>query len=102
MAIDTSCCAALSGLLALVILNPGLTPWAFLLDPFGVLSFAPGTNEASGRHWHAATFSGGQENQVHSPIYFLHYPSSEEVSLSQFRPKLAGVEELKCIDPQLA
>jgi len=22
-------------------LNPGLTPWAFLLDPFGVLGFAP-------------------------------------------------------------
>ena len=33
-------------------------PWAFLLDPFGVMSLAPETNEAGGRHWHAATFSG--------------------------------------------
>ena len=34
-------CAALSGLCATLTLNPGLTPWAILLDPFGVPSFAP-------------------------------------------------------------
>ena len=36
---ESSSCAALSGLLAIVMRNPGLTPWAFLLDPFGVPSF---------------------------------------------------------------
>jgi len=25
-------------------LNPGLAPWAVLLDPFGVLGFAPETS----------------------------------------------------------
>ena len=58
----------------MVILNPGLTPWAFLLDPFRVLSFAPETNEARGRHWHAASLSGGQGNQVHSSIIIFHFP----------------------------
>ena len=28
-------CAALSGLLAILTVNPGLTPWAFLSRPFG-------------------------------------------------------------------
>src|SRR6185436_2557208 len=37
-------CAALSGLCATLTLNPGLTPWAILLDPFGVPSFAPETS----------------------------------------------------------
>src|ERR1043166_6912712 len=37
-------CAALSGLSAIWTLNPGLTPWAVLLDPFGVLGFAPETS----------------------------------------------------------
>ena len=36
--------AALSGLSTIWILNPGLAPWAVLLDPFGVLGFAPETN----------------------------------------------------------
>src|SRR5256885_12684863 len=36
-------CAALSGLSAIWTLNPGLAPWAVLLDPFGVLGFAPET-----------------------------------------------------------
>jgi len=27
-------------------LNPGLAPWAVLLDPFGVLGFAPETSQA--------------------------------------------------------
>src|SRR5437867_11077964 len=35
---EQSVCAALSGLPAMRTLNPGLTPWADLLDPFGVLS----------------------------------------------------------------
>src|SRR5947208_16798252 len=35
--------AALSGLSAIWTLNPGLAPWAVLLDPFGVLGFAPET-----------------------------------------------------------
>src|SRR5438046_8032377 len=35
--------AALSGLSAIWPLNPGLAPWAVLLDPFGVLGFAPET-----------------------------------------------------------
>src|SRR5437773_9095379 len=37
-------CAALSGLSAIWTLNPGLAPWAVLLDPFGVLGFAPETS----------------------------------------------------------
>jgi len=37
-------CAALSGLSAIWTLNPGLAPWAVLLDPFRVLGFAPETN----------------------------------------------------------
>src|SRR5207249_7418945 len=36
-------CAALSGLSAIWTLNPGLAPWAVLLDPFGVLGFGPET-----------------------------------------------------------
>src|SRR5438046_9986106 len=36
--------AALSGLSAIWTLNPGLAPWAVLLDPFGVLGFAPETS----------------------------------------------------------
>src|SRR5439155_4841568 len=39
-------CAALSGLSAIWTLNPGLAPWAVLLDPFGVLGFAPETSLA--------------------------------------------------------
>ena len=42
-------CAALSGLCATLTLNPGLTPWAILLDPFGVPSFAPETSKAETR-----------------------------------------------------
>ena len=38
-------CAALSGLPPrMLYLNPGLAPWAFLLDSCGVLSFATETN----------------------------------------------------------
>ena len=37
-------CAALSGLCATLTLNPGLTPWAILLDPFGVPSFVTETS----------------------------------------------------------
>src|SRR5437016_10324384 len=40
-------CAALSGLSAIWTLNPGLAPWAVLLDPFGVLGFAPETSLAA-------------------------------------------------------
>jgi hypothetical protein len=36
-------CAALSGLCEICALNPGLAPWANLLDPFGVLGFATDT-----------------------------------------------------------
>src|SRR5436190_8493153 len=41
---SNSPCAALSGLSAIWPLNPGLAPWAVLLDPFGVLGFAPETS----------------------------------------------------------
>src|SRR5213592_3226064 len=41
-------CAALSGLSAIRTLNPGLAPWAVLLDPFGVLGFATETRLVSG------------------------------------------------------
>ena len=33
-------CVALSGLSEFWVLNPGLAPWAFLLDPSGVPGFA--------------------------------------------------------------
>src|SRR5437773_10439596 len=36
-------CIAPSGLPLLLCLFPGLAPWAVLLDPFGVLGFAPET-----------------------------------------------------------
>src|SRR5207249_9748509 len=38
---------SLSGLSAIWTLNPGLAPWAVLLDPFRVLGFAPETNLTS-------------------------------------------------------
>src|SRR6266487_6945293 len=37
-------CIAPSGLPLLPCLFPGLAPWAVLLDPFGVLGFAPETS----------------------------------------------------------
>jgi hypothetical protein len=37
-------CPALAGLSAVFTLNPGLTPWAILLDPFGVPGSAPETS----------------------------------------------------------
>ena len=42
-------CAALSGLSPIWALNPGLAPWAVLLDPFGVLGFATETSESRER-----------------------------------------------------
>src|SRR5216117_389702 len=51
-------CAALSGLSAIWTLNPGLAPWAVLLDPFGVLGFAPetrlGCRQSGQRHAHSS------------------------------------------------
>src|SRR5438309_8754456 len=42
-------CAALSALSAIWPLNPGLAPWAVLLDPCGVLGSAPETSLAGMR-----------------------------------------------------
>ena len=53
-------------------LNPGLAPWAVLLDPFGVLGFAPETSYVT-----PAPRQGRGE---------VRQPLSECVSLSLFYP----------------
>src|SRR5947208_10367071 len=65
---DRTPCAALSGLSALWPLNPGLAPWAVLLDPFGVLGFAPETSLGLFRMWKAVSNGRSLRSSPPSPL----------------------------------
>src|SRR5438128_9709587 len=56
-------------------LNPGLAPWAVLLDPFGVLGFAPETNPIKKRQeaengQPTSTLKGRMERNGSKKIYW--------------------------------
>src|SRR5436190_22458940 len=65
---SNSPCAALSGLSAIWTLNPGLAPWAVLLDPFGVLGFAPETSLGLFRMWKAVANGRSLRSNPPSPL----------------------------------
>src|SRR5436305_14678019 len=46
-------------------LNPGLAPWAVLLDPFGVLGFAPETSQRQDVPLHHGDTEGTKISQRH-------------------------------------